>query len=212
MKLFEEFRSYKGLHFVWVEDPDIHFKYIEATANTGNQNFIEKTKNFIMKANLPDAQMHVFLKLLELLLSEQSQDVHVCNDVGKIMIDIDVNLNHLLITNQYYDSRIVGKYCEKWGPTFAIVAYQMVHCDAEHVTNKNPLLKLQTRRHLIDLVICPLLFLKVLMIADLSYELIELLQKILLHNSAFSLKLQSAKLADSYCIEGRSFKGNGLHK
>lgn len=127
------------------EDPDIHFKYIEATANTGNQNFIEKTKNFIMKANLPDAQMHVFLKLLELLLSEQSQDVHVCNDVGKIMIDIDVNLNHLLITNQYYDSRIVGKYCEKWGPTFAIVAYQMVHCDAEHVTNKNPLLKLQTR-------------------------------------------------------------------
>ncbi|RHN56513.1 hypothetical protein MtrunA17_Chr5g0430271 [Medicago truncatula] len=78
----------------------------------------------------------------------------------------------------------------------------------EKVLNPN----YEFRRHLIDLVICPLLFLKVLMIADLSYELIELLQKILLHNSAFSLKLQSAKLADSYCIEGRSFKGNGLHK
>jgi len=50
------------------EDPDIHFKYIEAAARTGQikevervtreSNFYdaEKTKNFLMEAKLPDAR------------------------------------------------------------------------------------------------------------------------------------------------------------
>lgn len=50
------------------EDPDIHFKYIEAASKTGQikevervtreSNFYdpEKTKNFLMEANLPDAR------------------------------------------------------------------------------------------------------------------------------------------------------------
>lgn len=50
------------------EDPDIHFKYIEAAAKTGQikevervtreSNFYdaEKTKNFLMEAKLPDAR------------------------------------------------------------------------------------------------------------------------------------------------------------
>jgi len=38
------------------EDPDIHFfKHIEATANTGNRNSIEKTNSFIINAMLLDA-------------------------------------------------------------------------------------------------------------------------------------------------------------
>lgn len=50
------------------EDPDVHFKYIEAAARTGQikevervtreSNFYdaEKTKNFLMEAKLPDAR------------------------------------------------------------------------------------------------------------------------------------------------------------
>ncbi|KAF9591335.1 hypothetical protein IFM89_003958 [Coptis chinensis] len=74
IKLFEQFKSYEGLYFFLgsylssSEDPDIHFKYIEAAAKTGQikevervtreSNFYdaEKTKNFLMEAKLPDAR------------------------------------------------------------------------------------------------------------------------------------------------------------
>ncbi|KAF4350817.1 hypothetical protein G4B88_002146 [Cannabis sativa] len=74
IKLFEQFKSYEGLYFFLgsylssSEDPDIHFKYIEAAARTGQikevervtreSNFYdpEKTKNFLMEAKLPDAR------------------------------------------------------------------------------------------------------------------------------------------------------------
>lgn len=61
--------SYMLLWIIWdSEDPDIHFKYIEAAAKTGQikevervtreSNFYdaEKTKNFLMEAKLPDAR------------------------------------------------------------------------------------------------------------------------------------------------------------
>ncbi|KAL7614482.1 hypothetical protein Lser_V15G06695 [Lactuca serriola] len=74
IKIFEQFKSYEGLYFFLgsylssSEDPDIHFKYIEAAAKTGQikevervtreSNFYdaEKTKNFLMEAKLPDAR------------------------------------------------------------------------------------------------------------------------------------------------------------
>lgn len=33
--------------------------------------------------------------------------------------------------NQYYDSRVVGKYCEKRDPHLACVAYERGQCDEE---------------------------------------------------------------------------------
>ena len=59
---------FKFLFLSGSEDPDIHFKYIEAAAKTGQikevervtreSNFYdpEKTKNFLMEAKLPDAR------------------------------------------------------------------------------------------------------------------------------------------------------------
>ena len=35
--------------------------------------------------------------------------------------------------NQYYDSRVVGKYCEKRDPHLACVAYERGLCDEELV-------------------------------------------------------------------------------
>lgn len=86
-------------------------------------------------------------------MSEGSQDVHVHNALGKIIIDSGNNPEHFLTTNPYYDSRVVGKYCEKRDPTLAVVAYRRGQCDDElvNVTNKNSLFKLQARCvHLFD--------------------------------------------------------------
>jgi hypothetical protein len=80
-------------------------------------------------------------------VSEGSQDVHVHNALGKIIIDSNNNPEHFLTSNPYYDSRVVGKYCEKRDPTLAVVAYRRGQCDDEliNVTNKNSLFKLQAR-------------------------------------------------------------------
>ncbi|KAK2982510.1 hypothetical protein RJ640_026353 [Escallonia rubra] len=291
MKLFEQFKSYEGLYFFLgsylssSEDPDIHFKYIEAAAKTGQikevervtreSNFYdaEKTKNFLMEVKLPDARplinvnpgnaplvvgqllddecpedfikglilsvrsllpveplvdecekrnrLRLLTQFLEHLVSEGSQDVHVHNALGKIIIDSNNNPEHFLTTNPYYDSRVVGKYCEKRDPTLAVVAYRRGQCDEEliNVTNRNSLFKLQARyvvermdgdlwekvlnpeneyrRQLIDQVVSTALpeskspeqvsaAVKAFMTADLPHELIELLEKIVLQNSAFS--------------------------
>ncbi|XP_020680390.1 clathrin heavy chain 1 [Dendrobium catenatum] len=321
IKIFEQFRSYEGLYFFLgsylssSEDPEIHFKYIEAAAKTGQikevervtreSNFYdpEKTKNFLMEAKLPDARplinvcdrhgfvpdlthylytnnmlryiegyvqkvnpgnapmvvgqllddecpedfikglilsvrsllpveplveqcekrnrLRLLTQFLEHLVSEGSQDVHVHNALGKIIIDSNNNPEHFLTTNPYYDSRVVGKYCEKRDPTLAVVAYRRGQCDEEliNVTNKNSLFKLQARyvvermdadlwakvlepeneyrRQLIDQVVSTALpeskspeqvsaAVKAFMTADLPHELIELLEKIVLQNSAFS--------------------------
>ncbi|KFK34843.1 hypothetical protein AALP_AA5G200400 [Arabis alpina] len=321
IKIFEEFKSYEGLYFFlgsylsMSEDPEIHYKYIEAAAKTGQikevervtreSNFYdpEKTKNFLMEAKLPDARplinvcdrfgfvpdlthylytsnmlryiegyvqkvnpgnaplvvgqllddecpedfikglilsvrsllpveplveecekrnrLQLLTQFLEHLVSEGSQDVHVHNALSKIIIDSNNNPEHFLTTNPYYDSRVVGKYCEKRDPTLAVVAYQRGQCDDEliNVTNKNSLFKLQARyvvermdenlwdkvlipkneyrRQIIDQVVSTALpetnspeqvsaAVKAFMTADLPHELIELLEKIVLQNSAFS--------------------------
>ncbi|KAL2541769.1 Clathrin heavy chain 1 [Abeliophyllum distichum] len=295
IKLFEQFKSYEGLYFFLgsylssSEDPDIHFKYIEAAAKTGQikevervtreSNFYdpEKTKNFLMEAKLPDARplinvcdrfgfvpdlthylytsnmlryiegyvqkvnpgnaplvvgqllddecpedfikglilsvrsllpveplveecekrnrLRLLTQFLEHLVSEGSQDVHVHNALGKIIIDSNNNPEHFLTTNPYYDSRVVGKYCEKRDPTLAVVAYQRGQCDEELVNVLDP--ENEFRRQLIDQVVSTALpeskspeqvsaAVKAFMTADLPHELIELLEKIVLQNSAFS--------------------------
>eukprot|EP00217_Crustomastix_stigmatica_P007377 CAMPEP_0183790040 /NCGR_PEP_ID=MMETSP0803_2-20130417/775_1 /TAXON_ID=195967 /ORGANISM="Crustomastix stigmata, Strain CCMP3273" /LENGTH=1665 /DNA_ID=CAMNT_0026034229 /DNA_START=270 /DNA_END=5267 /DNA_ORIENTATION=+ len=321
IELFEEFKSYEGLYFylgnyiAFSEEPQVHFKYIEAAARTGQIKEVERitresnvydpeaTKTFLMEAKLPDARplMNVcdrygfvhdlttylfnnnmmryiegyvqkvnptnapvvvgalldvecneeFIKnlilsvrsllpvgplteevekrnrlkllssFLEHLVSEGSQDPMVHNALAKIVIDSNNNPEHFLTTNQFYDSRIVGKYCEKRDPNLACVVYKRGSCDLElvDVTNKNSLFKLQARyvvermdqdlwaavleeqnnfrRSLIDQVVSTALpesknpeqvsvTVKAFMAADLPHELIELLEKIVLQNSAFS--------------------------
>ncbi|XP_071927132.1 clathrin heavy chain 1-like [Coffea arabica] len=92
-------------------------------------------------------RLRLLTQFLEHLVSEGSQDVYVHNALGKIIIDSNNNPEHFLTTNPYYDSRVVGKYCEKRDPTLAVVAYRRGQCDDEliNVTNKNSLFKLQAR-------------------------------------------------------------------
>ncbi|PPS19407.1 hypothetical protein GOBAR_AA01162 [Gossypium barbadense] len=92
-------------------------------------------------------RLHLLTQFLEHLVSEGSQDVHVHNALGKIIIDNNNNPEHFLTTNPYYDSRVVAKYHGKRDPTLAVVVYRRGQCDDEliNVTNKNSLFKLQAR-------------------------------------------------------------------
>ncbi|KAI8566828.1 hypothetical protein RHMOL_Rhmol02G0072600 [Rhododendron molle] len=92
-------------------------------------------------------RLQLLTQFLEHLGSEGSQDIHVHNALGKIIIDSNNNPEHFLTTNPYYDSRVVGKYCEERDPTLAVVAYRRGQCDKEliNVTNKHALFKQQAR-------------------------------------------------------------------
>ncbi|KAL1921362.1 uncharacterized protein VTP21DRAFT_11078 [Calcarisporiella thermophila] len=166
-------------------------------------------------------RLKLLLPWLEVRVNEGSQDPSVYNAVAKIYIDTNNNPEPFLKENQYYDSREVGKYCEKRDPYLAFVAYQRGQCDYElvNVTNENSMFKHQARylvkrrdldlwahvlnesnayrRQLIDQVVGAALpetsdpedvslTVKAFMAADLPNELIELLEKIVLENSAFS--------------------------
>merc|ERR1719495_640543 len=69
------------------------------------------------------------------------------NAVAKIYIDSNNNAERFLKENAYYDSKVVGKYCEKRDPHLACVAYERGNCDREliAVCNENSLFKSEAR-------------------------------------------------------------------
>ena len=166
-------------------------------------------------------RLKILTQFLEHLVNEGSVDPQVHNAMGKMLIDSNQNPEHFLLTNEYYESAIVGRYCEKRDPYLACVAYKRGNCDAELVdcTNRNSMFKVQARyvvermdadlwasvlteenkycRQLIDQVVSTALpesknpeqvsvTVKAFMTAEMPHELIELLEKIVLQNSAFS--------------------------
>lgn len=53
------------------------------------------------------------------------------NALAKIYIDSNNNPERYLRENQFYDSHVVGRYCEKRDPHLACVAYERGQCDEE---------------------------------------------------------------------------------
>lgn len=168
-------------------------------------------------------RMKLILPLLESRIQEGSEDQAVHNALAKIYIDSNNSMNSekFLKDNKFYDSIIVGKYCEKRDPHLAFIVYERSKCDDEiiRVCNENSLFKNlarylvrrskleqwalvlseenQHRRQLIDQVVQTALnetnnpdeisiTVKAFMNADLRNELIEVLEKIVLDNTAFS--------------------------
>jgi len=160
---------------------------------------------------------------LEQRNDERIQEPALHNALAKIYIDINKDPQSFLINNQYYDSKVVGKYCEERNPDLAFTAYKRAwgECDEEliEVTNKNFLYRMQARylverqdealwgkvlppenehrKQVIDQVVATALpetknadevscTVKAFMTAELPHELIELLERIVLHNSGFA--------------------------
>eukprot|EP00933_Yihiella_yeosuensis_P029624 TRINITY_DN23254_c0_g2_i2.p1 TRINITY_DN23254_c0_g2~~TRINITY_DN23254_c0_g2_i2.p1 ORF type:complete len:1724 (+),score=416.69 TRINITY_DN23254_c0_g2_i2:72-5243(+) len=168
-------------------------------------------------------RLKIILPWLEARVAEGNQDPHLHNAMAKILIDTHRDPENFLKTNAFYDSTVVGKYCEDRDPHLAFTAYKRAwgSCDEQlvDVTNRNGLFRLQARylterqspelwtlvldpenqyrRNVIDQVVSTALpestnadevsaTVKAFISADLPNELIELLEKIVLHNSDFS--------------------------
>lgn len=168
-------------------------------------------------------RLRICLPWLEARMAEGNQDPFLHNAMAKIYIDTNRDPENFLKSNAFYDSAIVGKYCEDRDPHLAYTAYKRAWgpCDEQllAVTNRNGLFRLQARylverqsadlwgmalntenqyrRNVIDQVVSTALpestnaeevsaTVKAFIAADLPNELIELLEKIVLHNSDFS--------------------------
>merc|ERR1712142_990301 len=92
-------------------------------------------------------RLKLLLPWLETRVHKGSVEPATHNALAKIYIDSNNNPERFLKENAYYDSRVVGKYCEKRDPHLACVAYERGSCDREliKVCNENSLFKSQAR-------------------------------------------------------------------
>lgn len=92
-------------------------------------------------------RLKLLLPWLEMRVHEGVQEPATHNALAKIYIDSNNNPERFLKENTFYDSLVVGKYCEKRDPHLACVAYERGLCDEEliQVCNENSLFKSQSR-------------------------------------------------------------------
>lgn len=92
-------------------------------------------------------RLKLLLPWLESRVHEGCVEPATHNALAKIYIDSNNNAERFLKENQWYDSRVVGRYCEKRDPHLACVAYERGSCDREliAVCNENSLFKSEAR-------------------------------------------------------------------
>lgn len=92
-------------------------------------------------------RLKLLLPWLEQRVHEGSTEPATHNALAKIFIDAGNNPERFLRENQHYDSKVVGKYCEKRDPHLACIAYERGDCDKEliSVCNENSLFKTEAR-------------------------------------------------------------------
>lgn len=90
-------------------------------------------------------QLKLILPWLESRVNEGSQDVMVHSAIAKVYVDTNNNPEHFLKSNEYYDPRTVGIYCEKRDPQLCVVAFTRGQCDDEliDVTTRYQLFRAQ---------------------------------------------------------------------
>lgn len=80
--------------------------------------------------------MKLLLPWMETCVDNGSTDPCIHNAIAKIYIDLNRDPERFLCENQYYESRVVGKYCEQRDPHLAYIAYKRGKCDAELINVK----------------------------------------------------------------------------
>uniref|UniRef100_A0A8C9GDC7 Clathrin heavy chain n=1 Tax=Piliocolobus tephrosceles TaxID=591936 RepID=A0A8C9GDC7_9PRIM len=191
-------------------------------------NLLNQIKNISNIKHLIDIaekrnRLKLLLPWLETRANEGYENIELHNALAKIYIDLNKDPESFLKTNNFYDKKLIGKYCEDLDSHLAYIAYERSNgeCDKEliNITSKNGLFKLQAkylvkrqsmelwkmvldesnkyRKNVIDQVIGSTLIesnnadeitvtVKAFIEQKLSSELIELLEKIVLHNSEFN--------------------------
>jgi clathrin heavy chain len=125
-------------------DEDFVKKLVMSVKNTVP---VEELVDEVEKRN----RLKLLLQFLEARVGDGATDVGVHSGIAKVYVESNINPEHFLETNAYYDSRDVGRFCEKRDPYLAFVAYKRGNCDEEllEVTNKHALFKDQAR-YLVD--------------------------------------------------------------
>ncbi|KAJ1460266.1 hypothetical protein M885DRAFT_459036 [Pelagophyceae sp. CCMP2097] len=86
---------------------------------------------------------------LEARIATGNQEVATHNAIGKIYVTLNRDPVSFLTNDQWYDPKVLGKYCEKLDPSLAFIAYKRAggECDEEliRVTTANGLFKDQAR-------------------------------------------------------------------
>ncbi|OWB83802.1 hypothetical protein B5S33_g2436 [[Candida] boidinii] len=93
-------------------------------------------------------RLKILLPFLEATLnSGNNQDKAVFDTLAKIYIDSNNNPEKFLKENDQYDTKVVGKYCERRDPYLAYIAYEKGQNDDEliKITNENDMYKYQAR-------------------------------------------------------------------
>jgi len=92
-------------------------------------------------------RLKLLLPFLEKKLNEGATDTSLFNAIAKINIDTNNNPEQFLRENQFYDPKVIGKYCEKRDPYLAFICYERGQCDTELllITNENSMFKHQAR-------------------------------------------------------------------
>ena len=88
------------------------------------------TRDFITSTHFL-FRLKLLLPLLESRVHEGVEEPATHNALAKIYIDSNNNPERFLRENQFYDSIVVGKYCEKRDPHLACVAYERGQADEE---------------------------------------------------------------------------------
>eukprot|EP01006_Ploeotia_vitrea_P036086 TRINITY_DN65965_c0_g2_i1.p1 TRINITY_DN65965_c0_g2~~TRINITY_DN65965_c0_g2_i1.p1 ORF type:complete len:1702 (-),score=356.35 TRINITY_DN65965_c0_g2_i1:154-5214(-) len=125
-------------------DCDANEDYIKTLImSVGNMCPIEPLVDEVEKRN----RIRLIQNWLEARQSEGNQEAALHNALGKIYIDSNQNVERFLQQNQFYDPKVLGKYCENRDPNMAYVAYEKGQCDYELVelTSKNCMFKQQSR-------------------------------------------------------------------
>lgn len=114
--------------------------------SVGNMCPIEPLVVEIEKRN----RLKILKPWLEARVNEGTEDPAAHNAIAKIYIDTNNNPEQFIRENQFYDSRVVGKYCEKRDPHLSFIAYERGQCDEElvQVTVQNSMFK-QLARYLV---------------------------------------------------------------
>ena len=94
-------------------------------------------------------RLRLLQPFLEARIAEGNTEPATHNAIGKLYIRLNKEPQQFLQHNQFYDSKVVGAYCEKLDPFLAFLAYKRAwgSCDEEliNVTNVNGLFKDQAR-------------------------------------------------------------------
>ncbi|XP_030741318.2 clathrin heavy chain 2 [Echinops telfairi] len=88
-------------------------------------------------------RLKLLLPWLESRVQEGCEEPATHNALAKIYVDSNSSPEHFLRENAFYDSIVVGRYCEKRNPHLACVAYERGQCDLHliQVCNENALFK-----------------------------------------------------------------------